>query len=235
MLSEWLLWARGPMFRFAIALMALGMLRLMVLSALNLAAVARRSGDKRFPFAAVLRRTAGWLVPRRDALNGQPVFTLSSVVFHLAMIITPVFLGAHIMLWQRGLGLSWPALTQPLADALTLAGIVTGLVLIVQRILARSSRDLSRFQDYLLPVLVTIIFATGYLAMHPGSDPLPYETVMLIHVLGGNLLLILLPFTKLSHALLFPITRLVSEMGWHLAPDAGHRVAVALHKEDEPI
>jgi len=234
-MNDWLLWARGPMFRFAILLMMLGVLRLVVLSLLNLVAVARRSGDNRFPVAAVLRGTAGWLVPRRGALTDHPIFTLASMIFHLAMIITPIFLGAHILLWQRGLGLSWPALAQPLADALTLAGIVTGVVLIVQRVFTRANRDLSRLQDYLLPILITIIFATGYLAMHPASDPLPYETVMLTHVLCGNLLLIALPFSKLSHAMLFPITRLVSEMGWHLAPDAGQRVAVALNKEDQPI
>lgn len=234
-MSEWLLWARGPMFRFAILLMMLGMLRLVALSVLNLAAVARKAGNKRFPVAAVLRSTAGWLIPRGGALTGHPVFTLASMIFHLAMIITPIFLGAHILLWQRGLGVSWPALAQPLADALTLAGIVTGVVLIVQRIFARANRDLSRFQDYLLPLLITIIFATGYLSIHPASDPLPYETVMLIHVLCGNLLLIALPFSKLSHAMLFPITRLVSEMSWHLAPDGGQRVAVALNKKDQPI
>ncbi|MEE4271682.1 MAG: hypothetical protein V2I67_08410 [Thermoanaerobaculales bacterium] len=234
-MNEWLLWARGPMFRFAIMLMMLGMVRLAALNLINLARVAGRSGDKRFPVPAVLRSTAGWLFPRGGALTGHPVFTLSSMIFHLAMIITPIFLGAHILLWERGLGLSWPALAQPLADTLTLAGIVTGLILIVQRMSARSSRDLSRFQDYLLPALITVIFATGYLAIHPGSDPLPYDTVMLIHVVCGNLLLIALPFSKLSHALLFPVTRLASEMGWHLAPDAGRRVAVALDKEDQPI
>jgi nitrate reductase gamma subunit len=157
------------------------------------------------------------------------------MIFHLAMIITPTFLGPHILLWQRSLGFSWPALPQPVADFLTLAGIATGVVLIVRRISARASRDLSRFQDYVLPVLITIIFTTGYLAMHPGSDPLPYETVMLIHIVCGNLLLVALPFSKLSHAFLFPLTRLVSDMGWHLAPDAGHRVAAALNKEDQPI
>ena len=234
-MSEWLLWARGPMFRFAMLLMVLGVIRLVVLSLLNLVAVSRMAGDKRIPIATALRGTAGWLFPRWGALTGHPVLTLASMIFHLAMIITPIFLGAHILLWQRGLGLSWPALAQPLADALTLAGIVAGVVLIVQRIFARASRELSRLQDYLLPVLITIIFATGYLAMHPGSDPLSYEAVMLIHVVCGNLLLIALPFSKLSHVMLFPITRLVSEMGWHLAPDAGQRVADALHKEDQPI
>ena len=39
--------------------------------------------------------------------------------------------------------------------------------------------------------------------------------------MSGNLIFILIPFTKLSHAVLFPATQLVSEMGWHLAADSG--------------
>lgn len=234
-MHEWLEWARGPMFRFAVVLMVLGVLRLVVLSLLNLSTVSRRAGNKRFPVVSVLRSTARWLVPSGGTLTGHPVFTLASMIFHLAMIITPIFLGAHILLWQRGVGLSWPALAQPVADALTLGGIAAGVILIVQRIFARANRELSRLQDYLLPALITIIFATGYVAIHPGSSPLPYDVAMLLHVVCGNLVLIALPFSKLSHAMLFPVTRLVSEMSWHLAPDAGHEVAVALHKEGQSI
>jgi nitrate reductase gamma subunit len=58
---------------------------------------------------------------------------------------------------------------------------------------------------------------------------------MFVHVMSGNLIFILIPFTKLSHAVLFPATQVVSEMGWHLAADSGTRVAMALGKEGEPV
>jgi nitrate reductase gamma subunit len=175
------------------------------------------------------------MLPRGRTVAGHPVLTVASVVLHLAMIITPIFLGAHILLWRRGLGIGWPALPQAWADALTLAGIAAGLALVSHRATARAIRGLSRPQDYGLPVLVTIILATGYLAQHPARSPVDYDAMMLLHVVSGNLLLIFLPFSKLSHAILFPVTRLTSELGWHLVPGAGQRVAVALHKEDTPI
>ncbi len=234
-MHEWLEWARGPVFRFAILFMALGMLRLLVLNFLSLRTVARRAGNREIPVGSVLRSTVHWLLPHGRTVAQHPVFTTASVLFHLAMIITPVFLGAHILLWERGLGVSWPALGQPLADALTLIGVATGMILIVQRIFARASRELSRPQDYLLPAVITTIFATGFLAMHPTVNPFTYDSMIFVHVICGNLILVALPFSKLSHALLFPITRLISEMGWHLAPDAGQQVAVALNKEDESI
>ena len=71
--------------------------------------------------------------------------------------------------------------------------------------------------------------------MHPAVSPFSYDATMLVHVICGNLMIVALPFSKLSHALLFPITRLISEMAWHLAPDAGQQVAIALNKESDPI
>ena len=53
--------------------------------------------------------------------------------------------------------------------------------------------------------------------------------------LRNFVILLLVPFTKISHVALFAGTQLVSELGWHLAPGGGRRVALALGKENEPI
>jgi hypothetical protein len=57
----------------------------------------------------------------------------------------------------------------------------------------------------------------------------------LVHLLSAELLLVLIPFTKLAHVALFPLTRLSWELGWHLVPGAGERVRISLGKEDEPV
>jgi nitrate reductase gamma subunit len=158
-----------------------------------------------------------------------------SILFHVAVIVTPLFLAAHIALWQRGTGVTWAAIPQGLADYLTLLAIATAVVLFVLRVSARATRALSRPQDYVLPLLLIVPFATGYLAMHPGFNPFDYNVTMFIHVMSGNLILILIPFSKLSHAVLFPTTQLMSEMAWHLAPGSGEKVALTLGKENEPI
>jgi nitrate reductase gamma subunit len=118
---------------------------------------------------------------------------------------------------------------------LTVVGIATALVLFVRRVSAQVSRSLSRVQDYLLPLIIVVPFISGFLAMHPAGNPFSSDTTMFVHVMSGNLLFILIPFTKLSHVVLFSTTQLVSEMGWHLAPNSGARVAIALGKEGEPV
>jgi nitrate reductase gamma subunit len=234
-MEYWLEWARGPAFRFAIAVMLLGLLRVFILNIVGIVSLTRRAQDKKIPIKVVIRDTLRWLFPFDRVAKRELIFTITSFVFHLSIIVVPLFLGAHILLWERGLGISWSAIGQASADYLTLLGIVTAIILVARRVSARATRALSRVQDYMLPLLISIPFISGYLAMHPAVNPFSYHATMFVHVMSGNFVFVLIPFTKLSHVVLFPTTQLVSEMGWHFIPDSGSRVALALGKEGEPI
>jgi len=216
------------------ALLIMGLLRLIAVNVINILHVTRRASDRRVPWKMVLRDTAVWLFPYRK-LKPQLIFTAASFLFHVSIIVTPIFLAAHIELWRRGIGFGWAAIPQAAADYLTILAVVTAGVLFVRRISARATRSLSRPQDYLLPLLIMVPFVTGYLAMHPSIHPFDYDATMFIHVMSGNILLVLTPFSKLSHAVLFPTMQLASEMAWHLVPDSGSEVALTLDKENEPI
>ena len=118
---------------------------------------------------------------------------------------------------------------------LTVTAILTGLALLVQRLAASATRSISRLQDYLLPLLIIVPFCSGFLIMHPTLNPFSYQAVFLVHILSGNLILVLIPITKLSHVVIFPETQLISELAWHLPADAGSRVGKTLGKENLPI
>ena len=233
-MEQWLEWARGPFFRFAIIIMALGLIRQVILTAFGITQVMRNAGDPNLPYGKVAIATLKWLFPFKN-LNNRLLYSITSVIFHIGIIITPLFLLPHIALWKKGLGISWPSLSHAVDDVLTLITIVTISALIIGRISNRNSRHLSRLQDYLLPPLIIIPFVTGYLAMHPWINPFNYTAIMLVHVMSGNLIFVLVPFTKLSHCVLLPATQLVSEVGWHFPADSGEAVAHALHKEGEPV
>lgn len=233
-MAEWLEWARGPAFRFSIAIMVLGLIRLAILNAANITHALNRSRDKNIPWKMVLSNTAKWLFPYK-IMRPHFILMVTSFLFHVAVIITPIFLAAHIRLWQRGTGISWISVPQTAADYLTIIAIVTAAILFISRVSARATRAMSRMQDYFMPLLIMVPFVSGYLAMHPGINPFDYDATMLVHVLSGNVILVLLPFSKLSHAVLFPTTQLVSEMAWHLAPNSGEKVALTLGKENEKI
>jgi nitrate reductase gamma subunit len=71
-------------------------------------------------------------------------------------------------------------------------------------------------------------------AAHPGVNPISWNAMMLLHVLSADLLLVLIPFTKLAHIALFPFDRF-SEVHWQLRPGAGDRVAAALFGEEARV
>jgi nitrate reductase gamma subunit len=214
--------------------MILGLARHLGMTLWGIARAARQAGDKSFPYRRVALATMQWLLPAGQ-LKNRLLFSLTSLVFHVAIILVPIFLAGHIALWERGLGLSWPALPNGIATALTIAALVTAVALVVQRLASRDTRVLSRFQDYALPLLVAVPFASGFLVMHPIWSPFSRDFALLVHVLSADVLLFLIPLTKLNHMVLLPTTQLVSELAWHFPPDAGSKVAVTLDKVNEPI
>lgn len=233
-METWLQWARGPVFLLAFSFMALGLIRHVVLTAWEMARAVRRAGDKNIPYGQLIVATLKWLLPV-GKLRSRLLFGLTTLAFHITILLVPIFLAGHIALWARGLGVSWPALPNQAADVLTLLAIFTAVALVLQRALARDTRALSRFQDFALPLLVALPFASGFLVMHPSISPVSHEAAMLVHVMSANLLLVLIPVTKLSHIALMPSVQLVTEIAWHWPPDAGSKLGVTLGKEEEPV
>ena len=233
-MDTWLQWLRGPVFWAALTFMILGLARHVAMTLWGIARAARLAGDKTFPFGKVFVATMRWLVPGGQMKN-RLLFSLTSLAFHVAIILVPIFLAGHIALWERGIGLSWPALPSGIATALTIAAVVTAVALVIQRLASRDTRVLSRFQDYALPLLIAVPFASGFLVMHPTWSPFTRDVALLVHVLSADVLLFLIPLTKLNHMVLLPTTQLVSELAWHYPPDVGSKVAVALEKVNEPI
>jgi nitrate reductase gamma subunit len=137
-------------------------------------------------------------------------------------------------LWEQFFGIGLPALPGVVADGLTLLSIACLLTLLGYRSMVRRARDLSGPSDYLLLILLITVFTSGYMASHPSANPIPWQAMMLLHVLSGECLLIAVPFTKLSHIVLAFFDRL-SPVHWKFRPGAGDRVAEALFGEEAKV
>jgi len=232
--AAWLEWARGPVFRFAVLVLILGLARRFVLSVVGVARAMRVAGVPRVPWRAIFLATLASLLPVRKMLN-RPFYSLASVVFHICFVAVALFFCAHVILWRRGIGFGWWSFDYRVADILTIVAVLAIVLLFLGRACTREGRRLSTGQDYFYLVLMVLPLLSGYLAAHPAVNPVSYNLMMFIHVMSGNLLMILVPFTRLSHFVLLPTAQLVSELGWHFVPGAGQKVAVALGKENEPI
>ena len=134
----------------------------------------------------------------------QPVFTFVVFVFHVTLLVIPLFLKAHNILWDEAFGISLWSMPDIVADAMTVVLMASIVFLIIRRIVRPEVRILTGAWDYTLLGLITLPFITGFLAYHQLG---PYEAVMILHIFFSEILLIFIPFTKLGHMLLFFFTR----------------------------
>jgi nitrate reductase gamma subunit len=153
-----------------------------------------------------LRSIFHWVILfNSQNMRMHPVMSAVSFLFHACLIITPLFVMGHAVLWQQSwLGLQWWSLPDGVADTLTLLAILAGGFLLLRRAIAPEVRNVTTFKDALLVLLVIAPFATAYVAHHQW---LPYEATLVLHVVFGALWLALIPFTWLAHMLWFMFTR----------------------------
>lgn len=234
MVTAWIDFARGPLFRFCLALMVLGLLRIFIITLLEVRDAYRANSDKIVSWKEIRHQTLGWLFPLVRLWRQRPIYSMLSFVFHIGIIVVPVFLASHILLWRQSVGISWVALPQEAANWLALVVIFTGAGLFLGRVLHRAARRISKPQDFFWPLLIITPFVTGYIASNAVISPRTYQEMMLIHIYSGDLILLLIPFTKLAHCVLTPLSQLVTGIAWKFPAGAGDHVAETLGYADRP-
>jgi nitrate reductase gamma subunit len=232
-MEQWIVFARGPLFALAFLIMLLGLIRLTLIQ-IYLLVTGKGRRLQNAPWRKILAEAASWVVPIRHLIPGTRVFSVVSYLFHVGILVVPIFLADHIALWEKQFGIDLPSIDYSLADFLTLFTIACIFVLLGFRIFLGRLRSMSRRSDYALLVLILLPFASGYLAMHPSYNPLPWDVMMLAHLLSAELLFILIPFTKLAHIVLFFFDR-ISGLHWQLRPGAGEQVAEALFGKEARV
>ena len=152
-----------------------------------------------------LRSILFWIFPYGTrSWRKNPWFTLWVFVMHFGLLFTPIFLLGHNVLLKEKWGISLWTLPEAVADGLTVIVIVSVLFLILRRIALPEVRIITNWYDYLLLLIAVSPFVTGFLAYHHAAD---YYFWLMAHIISGEILLIAIPFTKLSHFILFFMTR----------------------------
>jgi nitrate reductase gamma subunit len=146
-----------------------------------------------------------WLVPFNTTnMRRHPWMTIVAFAFHISVLVVPVFLLAHIVLVQNAWNISWWFLPDTVADVLSVVVVGGCVFFAVRRMVRPEVRDVSTVWDYLLVLAVAAPFVTGFWAQHqwPG-----FITMGIVHMISGELLLVLIPFTRLAHMIFFAFMR----------------------------
>jgi len=147
-----------------------------------------------------------WIIPfgSRNWRMRWPI-TITTFVFHIGLVFTPIFLLSHNVLWYESWGISWWSLPESVADILTVLVMICCIVFFFRRIFAPEVRFVTTADDLLILAISFFPFLTGFLAYHQWL--LPHKTMVILHMLFGQLMLIAIPFTRLAHMFYFFMTR----------------------------
>ena len=193
---QFLTWVRSTGLNIAIGLFLLGVLwRLIEIYSLG-----------RRPDMAPSRKAAGasgWHTVARRSLpppgmmKRSPASYIGGYVFHVGLFVIVFLFAQHIKLIHGLIGISWPALPAQAVDTVAVVTLAAMVLMLVDRINKPVKRYLSTVGDYLAWALTFLPVLTGYLAVK--HMVFPYTTMLALHILSVELLLIALPFTKLIH------------------------------------
>ncbi len=194
----------GPMAWVAFVLFFGGMIYRLI----RLLVMARKSEPFIFSYMSwrySLRSIFHWLIPFGTVRwRTLPVLTVVTFAFHIGLLLTPILLLSHIVLWDEAWGLTWWALPDTVADVMSAIVIGCCIFFAVRRFTQPEVRFVTDSSDYLILALTAAPFVTGFLAYHQWTEG---AWMTLLHMFSGELLLAVLPFTRLSHMVFAWLTR----------------------------
>lgn len=211
---ELLTWARGPGLVLALGICIFGViLRLIEILALGRKAdlAPPRQNSTGSGWRTIFTRS----LPPPGMLRRAPLTYLGGYVFHIGMAIAVFFFVPHIELFRDLLGLRWPGLPNPLIDVASIAAILALMALLVGRLVDPVKRLLTNAGDWLAWALTFVPLVTGYAAYHHLFEN--YTLTLALHILSVELLLVVLPFSKLFHVFSLFVAR------WYNGDIAGRK------------
>lgn len=137
----------------------------------------------------------------RNSIFSMMPFTIGiTVVYHAMIVVAIFFTVGHNVLLDLSWGFSFPSISEKTMDVLAIFVIVVSLYYLIRRAFSAKMKFPAIFRDYLAILATAAPFVTGFMAYHQWFD---YRTVIICHMISGQLMLIALLYTKLGHLIFF--------------------------------
>ncbi len=152
-----------------------------------------------------LRSIFMWLIPfGTHSWRFYPFFTVCFFAFHIGLLFTPLFIYGHNVLLQERFGFSLWSMSAGATDFMTWMVLVAAVFIILRRNALPEVRIITKPYDYLVIAIAVAPFVTGLLARYQVGN---YNFWLIAHILSGELFLVAIPLTKLSHFIGFFLSR----------------------------
>lgn len=211
---ELLEFARGPALAFSVVVFALG-IAWRLYGIFKWPARIDHSFPRRTDIAAgAWRAVFRKMLPPKD-VKVRGAAMANAYAYHIGLALVVFTFAPHIGFIERHTGISWPALPDPVTYIATAVAIVGLLIALLARLTDGVLRLLSNFDDYFSWFVTMLPLLTGMALIERPYHPAPLVApelptspeLLAIHLLSLELLLVWLPFGKLSHAVLVFVSR----------------------------
>ncbi|MGA9334371.1 MAG: hypothetical protein WBV39_08850 [Rudaea sp.] len=197
--------ARGPALKVALAIFCVGVVwRIVAFILLRL----RRNFNE--PRNSLARAAIGGVVatgsrswPHPEFIGRTGAGEALGYSYHIGLFVVVLAFAPHIAFIGSLFGVTWPALPNSVITIFSVLTFTLLLAVLFRRLTHRVLRMLSNFDDYFSWFITTLVIVTGLMATaHVGG---PYQTILGLHILSFDALLIWFPCGKLMHAFyIFP-------------------------------
>jgi formate hydrogenlyase subunit 6/NADH:ubiquinone oxidoreductase subunit I len=160
-------------------------------------AIIKSGKDKDFRWRYILAAFGRSLLPFHNAVPKKPVYSTLRYIFHICLVVVPIWLSGHIVLWEESrFEWGWSPLPDAWADWMTLLFLGLATYFLIRRIIFTDIRLASSKSDYFLIILTGLPFMTGYFLTHGSLDSISFlgNNMRIIHALSGEGMLIVAVF-----------------------------------------
>lgn len=136
-------------------------------------------------------------IPLHKALLQKPLYVLFRYVFHACLFIVPIWLAAHITIWEESsLQWYWTPIPDSWADGLTILLLVLAALFLLRRIFIKDARQSSSAIDYVVIIITALPFLSGYFITHGTLESISFfeNNLLTIHIFSGELMLLMMIF-----------------------------------------
>ncbi len=165
-------------------------------------------GPGRFiPKRAEEKEKKEWIMWLKLSIAGvNPFMTIVSTIFHVLLVIMPIFVLGHNILLDNSFGISFFSLPEGISDFLTIIVIICAGIFLYRRVFLNRVKAITTWEDYFFLFIAAAPFITGFLAYHQVF--VNYRLIISLHIVSGELMLMVIPFTKFIHMIYSVIIRL---------------------------
>ena len=198
---------KGPLFELSLLIFIFGLLyKLFKILTLGIPKNrAKPKGSPTFSAIKMLLMKPIYVFGFRDVLTKRAITFLNGFLFHIFFILLIFFIPWHAFIWDKLFSVELPYFNGAISNILAYGALVTLIILWVYRLVNPVTKLLTTFDEHFANFLIVAVLISGIIANKWAGDGV-YPTLLSLHILIAELLIIYIPFSRLSHFMTYFIS-----------------------------